>query len=90
MAEKNDILMVKNALQGYIGRKVRLTSKKGRKKSVVRSGVIEGTYPSIFTIKLDNYPEDETENRRISFSYADVITKSVELVIYKQTTTEIS
>ena len=84
MAERNDIMVVKQALQGYVGRKVRLTSKKGRKKSVVRQGVIESTYPSIFTIKLDNLPDDDSENRRVSFSYTDVITKSVELVIYKQ------
>lgn len=86
MAEKTDILNVRYALEGYVGRKVRLTSKKGRKKSVVRQGIIESIYPSIFTIKLDNLPDDDSENRRVSFSYTDVLTKSVELVVYKQPT----
>ena len=83
MIEKNDLLMVKNSLQGHIGKKVRLTSKKGRKKAIIRQGVIENTYASIFTIKLDNLPEDDSENRRASYCYADVLTKSIELVVYK-------
>lgn len=85
--EKNDLLMVKRSLQNHIGKKVRLTSKKGRKKAVVRQGVIESTYPSIFTIRLDNLPDDISENRRVSFSYTDVLTKSVEIVIYKPAST---
>ena len=83
MIEKNDLLLVKRSLQNHIGKKVRLTSKKGRKKAVVRLGIIESTYPSIFTVKLDNLPEDDSENRRVSFSYTDVLTRSVELVVYK-------
>lgn len=83
MIEKSDLMQVKRSLQSHIGKKVRLTSKKGRKKAVVRQGVIESTYPSIFTIRLDNLPDDISENRRVSFSYTDVLTKSVEIVIYK-------
>ena len=65
-----------------MGNKVRLTAKKGRKQIVTREGVIESTYPSIFTVKLDNQNEFFTTERRVSYSYADVLTKSVELVIY--------
>lgn len=83
MIEKSDLLQVKRSLQNNIGKKVRLTSKKGRKKEVVRQGIIESTYPSIFTIRLDNLPNDNGENRRVSFSYTDVLTKTVELVIFK-------
>lgn len=87
MIEKSDLMQVKRSLQSHIGKKVRLTSKKGRKKAVVRQGVIESTYPSIFTIRLDNLPDDISENRRVSFSYTDVLTKSVEIVIYKPAST---
>ena len=47
-----------------------------------REGVIESTYPSIFTVKLDNQSEFFTSEQRVSYSYTDVLTKSVELVIY--------
>ncbi len=83
--EKNDLLLLKRSLQSHIGKKVRLTSKKGRKKAVVRQGIIESTYPSIFIIRLDNPSPEDCENRRVSFSYTDVLTKSVEIVVYKPT-----
>ncbi|MBQ4159824.1 MAG: Veg family protein [Clostridia bacterium] len=83
MIEKTDLMMVKAGLQKHVGKKIRLTAKKGRKRAVVRRGTIENLYPSIFTIRLDNLPEDETEQRCVSFSYADVLTKNVEIAIYK-------
>ncbi len=83
MIEKTDLMMVKNSLQKHVGKKIRLTSKKGRKRAVVRRGTIENLYPSIFTVRLENLPEDNAEQRCVSFSYADVLTKSVEIVIYK-------
>lgn len=81
--ERNDLAMVKRSLQKNIGRKVRLTSKKGRKSAVVRRGVIESIYPSIFTVRLDALPDDIGENRCVSYSYTDVLTKAVEIAMYK-------
>ncbi len=82
MIEKNDLFRIKRSLENNVGQRVQLRAKKGRKKSVIRQGVIECTYPSIFTIKLDN---DEEIDRRVSFSYTDVLTKSVELIVCPET-----
>lgn len=82
MYGQNDLSRIKTSLADNIGNKVRLTSKQGRKQIVTREGVIESTYPSIFTVKLDNENEFFTTERRVSYSYTDVLTKSVELVIY--------
>ena len=82
MYGQNDLSKIKSNLADNVGNKVRLTAKKGRKQIVTREGVIENTYPSIFTVKLDNQNEFFTTERRVSYSYADVLTKSVELVIY--------
>ncbi len=82
MYGQNDLSKIKSNLADNVGNKVRLTAKKGRKQIVTREGVIESTYPSIFTVKLDNQNEFFTTERRVSYSYADVLTKSVELVIY--------
>ncbi|MBQ2615222.1 MAG: Veg family protein [Clostridia bacterium] len=85
MIIQKDLIKIKSDLADNVGHKVKLTAKKGRKQYVTREGVIENTYPSIFTIKLDT-PEDllATE-RRVSYSYADVLTKTVELIICEQT-----
>lgn len=82
MYGQNDLSKIKSSLTDNVGHKVRLTAKKGRKQIVTREGVIESTYPSIFTVKLDNQSEFFTSEQRVSYSYTDVLTKSVELVIY--------
>lgn len=80
MAEKSDLFQIKKNIETCIGEKVQLKANKGRKKAFIKEGVIENSYPSIFIIKFEN--EYET-TRRVSYSYTDILTKAVELVIYK-------
>ena len=75
---------IRRALEAKIGRKVRVTTKEGRKKIVVRKGVIENTYPNLFVIRFDGV--DVQQPNRISYSYIDVLTHNIELAIYRQTT----
>lgn len=77
---QNDLTKIKSSLSDNVGHKVRLTAKKGRKQTVTREGVIESTYPSIFIVKLDPR-EPMASERRVSYSYTDVLTKTVELII---------
>ena len=44
-----ELNVIRQSIEDNVGNKVRLTSKKGKKKAVIRHGVIESTYPSIFT-----------------------------------------
>ncbi len=81
MYVQNDLIKIKSSLADNVGNKVRLKSKRGRKQIVEREGVIENTYPSIFVVKLDTDYEVSTTERRVSYSYTDVLTKSVELFI---------
>ncbi|MCK9479888.1 MAG: Veg family protein [Firmicutes bacterium] len=75
-----DLLKIKNTLEKSVGKKVRLTSKKGRKKSIIRQGVIENTFPCIFTVKLDGSKGCEAGiSRRVSYSYTDILTKAIEI-----------
>ncbi len=78
---QNDLTKIKSSLSDNVGHKVRLTAKKGRKQTVTREGVIESTYPSIFIVKLDTPGEPMASERRVSYSYTDVLTKTVELII---------
>ena len=81
MYVQNDLSKIKSGLADNIGRRVKLTAKKGRKQYITKQGVIESTYPSIFIVKLDNEGESFSSERRLSFSYTDVLTKTVELII---------
>ena len=83
---QKDLTKIKSSLSDNVGHKVKLTAKKGRKQTVTREGVIESTYPSIFIIKL-NTPSDSSE-RRVSYSYTDVLTRTVELIICDPDDTE--
>ena len=71
---QKDLIDIKENLKDNIGSKVKLRARKGRKQVVVREGVIENTYPSIFTVKLDINNDVPTSERTVSYSYADVLT----------------
>lgn len=81
MIEKEDIERVKGLLTENIGKRIRLTAKKGRKRVIVRQGVINATYPSIFIVILDSISEFAETGRTVSFSYADLLTKSIEITV---------
>ncbi|NJD01781.1 MAG: Veg protein [Ruminiclostridium sp.] len=81
MAEKSDLFQIKKNIETCIGEKVQLKANKGRKKAFIKEGVLENSYPSIFIVKFEN--EYET-TRRVSYSYTDILTKAVELVICKE------
>ena len=78
MFDKNDVFHVRSDIQRIIGSKVRLETNKGRHKSVVSKGVVSNVYPSIFTVQLS---DDEGPARKLSFSYTDVLTNTVEITL---------
>lgn len=80
MASKNTLSLIKSDIDNYVGERVVLRANKGRKKISIKEGIIEKTYPSIFIVKIDGeVPEDL--GRTVSFSYSDILTKSIELFI---------
>lgn len=78
MFDRNDVFTVRNDIQKIIGSKVRLETNKGRHKSVINKGVVANVYPSIFTVQLSDPPGS---SRRLSFSYTDVLTNTVEITL---------
>jgi uncharacterized protein Veg len=76
--DKNDVIHVKKDIERRIGSRVILETNKGRHKSVINEGVIANVYPSIFTIQL---MENDGAMRKLSFSYTDVLTNSVEITL---------
>lgn len=78
MMEKSSLFQIKKDIETCIGQKIQLKANKGRKKSFIREGILENTYPSIFVVKFEN---DYEAIRRVSYSYTDILTKAVEIVI---------
>lgn len=70
------IVEIKEALEARVGKPLRLKANGGRRKTIERSGILEETFPSVFIIKLD---QDTNSFERVSYSYTDVLTETVEL-----------
>lgn len=69
---------IKRDLESFVGSKIRLKANRGRNRIIEREGVLESIYPNIFVVKLNERKVD----RRVSYSYADVLTETVELFVY--------
>ncbi|SHE44485.1 Veg family protein [Alkalibacter saccharofermentans] len=78
MNNKLTLNQIKEGLEHYVGHRVRLQANKSRKRVVVKEGVIEGIYPSIFVIKIE---EENRNPRKMSFCYSDLLTHNVELTL---------
>ncbi|MDC3414874.1 Veg family protein [Aquibacillus sp. 3ASR75-11] len=70
------LVEIKQGLDGQIGKRLKLKANGGRRKTIERSGVLAETYPSVFIVELD---QAENAFERVSYSYADVLTETVEL-----------
>ena len=76
--EINTVTKIRKDLEGCIGKKVILKANKGRKKTIVKEGVLESAYPSLFVVKISN---EYDSIRRVSYTYSDVLTSTVEITI---------
>jgi uncharacterized protein Veg len=78
MMRKSDVNNVRREVTDNIGRRVKIKANKGRRKIAIAEGVITETYPSIFLIETD---DDNSNVRTMSFSYKDVLTKDVKMML---------
>ena len=81
LIEKADIDRVRDILTENVGKRIRLTAKKGRKRVIVRQGYIKATYPSLFIVVLDSVSEFATGGRTVSFNYSDILINAVSITI---------
>ena len=76
--EQKDINKVRASVYQQCGKKVMIQLDRGRNKVDIQEGVIQGAYPSVFTILV----KDENENnppQLLSFSYSDIITRDIRM-----------
>lgn len=67
---------IKKSLECHLGQRLQLKANGGRKKTVECEGVLSETYRAIFVVELDQ--EDNTQ-KRVSYSYTDILTAAVEI-----------
>ena len=73
IALPDNLSAIRERVSLYRGSRVFYRAANGRRKTETRQGVILEAYPSLFTLFV------ESQNSTVSFSYADVLTKEVEL-----------
>lgn len=67
---------IRSDLENLTGTRMRLRANMGRSKIVEREGVLEETHPALFVVKVE---EKRERTARVSYSYVDVLTGTVEL-----------
>lgn len=78
MIQKEDLAEVRHHITNCIGQKVRLETRMRHNKSTVSEGIVENTYPSIFTITLN---KGGNKGRTVSCSYTDILTNAITMTI---------
>lgn len=78
LIDMNSVDKIREDLEECIGKTVILKANKGRKRTTIREGILESAYPSLFVVKISNEYES---TRRVSYTYSDVLTSTVEITI---------
>ncbi len=73
---KSDIVSIKEDIEERVGQQVIVRGTLGRSKSFEKEATLEKTYSNIFIVRYND------NNRNATYSYTDVLTKSVQLDIF--------
>ena len=78
MIAKTDLDICRRGMQAYVGRRVKLKSSGGRKRTIVQEGILDSCYPNVFTVRCSKH---KTYQETVSFSYVDILTRVVEIAV---------
>ena len=78
LATKQTLTEIKQCVESCIGERVVLRTNMGKRNAKENEGVVEEVYPSIFVVTVD---EGLDRHRRVSYSYSDILTETVEVMI---------
>lgn len=70
------VTRIRDELRSLIGAKIVIKANLGRCRFIQKEATVEETHPNLFVLRIH---ADAEQARRISYSYADVITRTVEL-----------
>lgn len=71
--EENAIDKIKKEVKSFVGHRVSVKAKRGRRKAVEKEGVLEKTHENVFVVRI----KDHNQIRRLSYTYADLLTDDV-------------
>lgn len=72
MAE-NVLDKIKDEVKSFVGERVSVKANRGRRKSVEKEGILEKTHENVFVVRI----KDHNQIRRLSYTYADLLTDNV-------------
>ena len=72
----NVMQRIREDLNECLGTMLKVRANKGRKIVIENLAVLEETYPHVFVVRVET---KTSPTQRVSYSYADIITKTVEL-----------
>lgn len=75
MQEVGVLDQIREDLDLFVGKPIRIKANRGRKRIFEVEGILEQTYPKVFVVCF----KERHIERRISYSYADLLTQAVEL-----------
>ena len=73
---KSDIASLKTDIFEKVGQKIIVKGSLGRSKAFEKEATIEKAYPNIFVVKY------EENDRNVTYSYTDVLTRTVEVDVF--------
>ena len=66
---------IRGGIEKNLGKRVWMKSHRGRSKCVENVGILEHSFPSIFTILI----EEHGQEKRISYGYNELFTRQLEM-----------
>ncbi len=78
MIVRDDVDSCREGMSAYVGKRVRLRSSGGRKRTIVQEGILDRCYPNVFTVRCCGH---NSYQEMISYSYVDVLTRVVEIAV---------
>ena len=76
MIYQDDILNLQSNIKEKIGQKIIVKGSLGRSKEFAKEGTIEKAYSNLFVVKY------EENNRTASYTYTDLLTRTVEVDVF--------
>ena len=73
---QTDITNLKTDISDKIGQKIIVKGSLGRSKIFEKEATIEKAYPNLFVVRY------EENNRNVTYSYTDVLTRTVEVDVF--------
>ncbi len=71
--KENVLDQIKEEVKSFVGHRVSVKANRGRRKAVEKEGVLEKTHKNVFVVRI----KDHNQIRRLSYTYADLLTDDV-------------